>query len=376
VGRAKCTSIGSTVEGKTNMRTKHASIAEQMKTRDRTPPKEPRIKCLSTGSTLLNLAVSDRPFGGFGLGKIINIIGDSSSGKTTLAWSILAEAAHRKRFDNHVLVYDDVEAACEHDVAKLFGQTTADRVAPPRGTKEDPRGSSTVEEFQLSIHSYLKKGKPFIYILDSLDALTSDDEESRMEEKVKAYEKGTKPKGSYGMAKPKAMSEMLRQIVRKLRDSDSMLIIISQTRDNINPMSFTPKTRSGGRALEFYASHILWTAVAGKIKKLEQTIGIMCRAKSTKSKLTGKIRTVDFPIYYDMGIDDTASCVNYLIEQQWMKKVGSKIKTSLLSKPMFRERLIETLEKEGKEKNLREETGKCWKAMEDKLKLNRRARYA
>jgi recombination protein RecA len=358
------------------MRTKTKSLAQQMKDRDRSLPTPAKVKHLSTGSTLLNLGVSDQVFGGFGLGKIVNIIGDSSSGKTTLAWSLLAEAAHKKRFDNHVLIYDDVEAACEHDVVKLFGQVTADRVRPPRGTREEPRGSSTVEEFQLSIHSYLKKGKPFVYILDSLDALTSDDEEERMEAKVKAYEKGTKPKGSYGMAKPKAMSEMLRQIVRKLRDSDSLLVIISQTRDNINPMSFTPKTRSGGRALEFYASHILWTAVAGKIKKLEQAIGIICRVKSTKSKLTGKIRTVEFPIYYDLGVDNTASCVDFLVEQGWWKKAGNKIKSSLVHKPMFRDRLVEAIEKEEKEKELKIQVGKCWQKMEDALRLNRRNRYA
>jgi len=336
-----------------------------------------KIQCLHTGSTLLNLAVSDRASGGFGLGKIVNIIGDSSSGKTTLAWSLLAEAAHNPRFEKHSLVYDDVEAACEHDVAKLFGQVTADRVIPPRGTKEEPRGSSTVEEFQLSIHSYLKKGKPFIYILDSLDALTSDDEETRMEEKVKAYEKGTKPKGSYGMAKPKAMSEMLRQIVRKLRDSDSLLIIISQTRDNINPMSFTPKTRSGGRALEFYASHIMWTAVAEKIKKMEQTIGILCRVKSTKSKLTGKIRTVDFPIYYDYGIDDITSCIDYLVKSGWWKMSGSTVcpGDDMPVPACKRTKLITECEDRRVGKLLRVATGVCWRVMEDKLKLNRRSKY-
>lgn len=320
-------------------------------------------KTLSTGSTLLNLAVSDRAGGGYGLGKIVNAIGDSSSGKSMLAMTALAEASIRKRFDNYRLIYDDVEAAMEFNLRRLFGPRLCDRIRPPKGTWDEPIVSESIEDFQATIHRLLDKGKPFIYVLDSLDALDSDDDADRLRDNLKARAKGKEAKGSYGMAKPKLMSQMLRQIVRKIKHTDSLLIVISQTRDNINPMSFSPKTRSGGKALEFYSSHIFWTAVKGSFKKSREKIGILCRIRSTKSKLNGKVREVTVPIYSDYGVDDIGSCVYYLLEQKvWKGK---------------REKLIRTVEEGGRDGlvKLHKAVAKTWCKHEDSLKLNRRSRY-
>lgn len=328
------------------------------------------VQMLSTGSTLLNLAISDRWNGGYGLGKVVNIIGDTQAGKTTLALTAFAEATHRKRFNDYLLRYDEPEAALEHDIGKLFGEATKARARPPKGTLEEPEPSETIEQFQYNLHGIIKKNKPFIYILDALDALDSEDDEKKMAEKVKAYENGTEAKGSYGMSKAKTMSSMLRQVIRKIKQTDSLLIVISQTRDNINPMSFTPKTRSGGRALEFYASHIMWLGMVKKIKKNGEVIGVICRVKSSKSKLTGKSRTVEFPIYYEYGIDDVGSCVDYLVRN----KVNISRELGLLegNKPS---RIIKEVEAKGLEKELAKLTGRVWKTNEDKLLLNRKSKY-
>ena len=357
------------------MRTKTkklVSLAKQILARSEGLDKEeaaPKVATISTGSTLLNLAISDRWNGGYGLGKIVNIIGDTQAGKTTLALTAFAEAAHRKRFEDYDCRYDEPEAALEHDIGKLFGQRTLSRIRPPKGTMEDPRPSETIEQFQYNIHSVLKRDKPFLYILDALDALDAEDDEKKMAERVLAFEKGTQAKGSYGMSKAKIMSQLLRQVVRKVRQNDSLLIIVSQTRDNINPMSFSPKTRSGGRALEFYASHIMWLGMVKKIKKAGETIGVICRVKSTKSKLTGKQRTVEFPIYYEMGIDDVGSCVDYLLKQK--VNIGKELGIQG-GKPS---RMIRQIEDGGLEKELFRLTGRAWKAYEDKLLLNRKRRY-
>jgi len=333
-------------------------------------------KLVPTGCTLLNLAISDRAFGGFGLGKIVNIIGDQSSGKTMLSFSVMAEAAQLERFSEYKFIHDDVEAANEFDIPKLFGEKLAKRIQPPGGTRENPRNSQTIEELQVHLHGLIKKGVPFIYILDSLDALSSDEDKQRMEDRVKAYKTGKATKGSYQMSKPKMMSEILRQIVAELKNTQSLLIIVSQTRDNINPMSFATKIRSGGRALEFYSSHILWTAIAGKIKNMNQTVGILCKVKSSKSKLTGKVREVIFPIYYDYGVDDLGACVRFLVEQGEWKKTGSLIRPeSLTLEPAKEGKLIRQIEKTGQERQLKKITGQVWRKIEDKLRLDRKPKY-
>lgn len=244
------------------------TISSIIKHSERKIKKEPtKVTLIPSGSTLLNLALSGRTSGGFATRKVANIIGDSHSGKTLLALTMLAEICTRPEFDKHKLIYDDAEAALEFDIEKLFGKMLYERLIVKKA-------SNTVEEFQYKILTQLNKGKPIIYILDSLDAVDSEDDIKKTDEEMRAREKGLKAKGSYGMSKPKKMSEMFRKLVRKLKETNSFLVIISQTRDNINPMSFTPKTRSGGRALEFYSSFIIWLGVAKKHKKHDRMVGI------------------------------------------------------------------------------------------------------
>lgn len=334
-------------------------------------------KLISSGSTLLNLALSGMSKGGFATGKVANIIGDSHSGKTLLSLTILAEMAKSSRFDDYLFIYDDVEAALEFDVAKIFGQKVKDRILPPQYDEDrEPRSSDTIEEFQYNVMQLLKGDKPFIYILDSLDALDSDDDVKKMDENIIARQKGNKEKGSYNMSKPKKMSEMFRRIVRKLKKGNSLLIVVSQTRDNINPMSFQTKTRSGGRALEFYSSFIMWMAVAKKHKKHDRMVGIDCKIKVSKSKLTGKMREVTIPIYTNYGIDETGSCIDWLETEGHWKKKGNKIKALEFKVCMLREKLIQYIESSPeKQKKLRHIMADMWERIEKSLELNRKPRY-
>jgi recombination protein RecA len=349
------------------VRTKKPStskVASQVASRDRSAggvSQDPPL--VSTGSTLLNLALSDTTDGGFSLGRIVNVIGDSSSGKTMLALTTLAESARLIKPK-----YNDVEAACSFDLGRLFGMSLAEALET-----EDPH-SDTIEDFQEDIHKWIKEEAPFIYVLDSLDALTSEEDAKKLGEKLEARAKGQKAKGTYSMAKPKLMSEILRQINKGLDDAGSLLIVVSQTRDNINPMSFVKKYRSGGKALEFYCSHVLWMAIEGKIKKKGQIIGVNTKVKVTKNKLTGKVREVEFPIYYDLGIDDVGSCVDWLIKNGFWKKKGQKISTKKFGE-LTREKLIKTIEDKNLEPRLRKLVGHSWLKVEESLKLNRKRRY-
>lgn len=319
---------------------------------------------IPTGSSLLNLACSDDVNGGYGAGKIVNLIGDSSSGKTILAWSMFAEVCRDKRFDKHRLIYDDSESALEINVPKLFGKKTDNHV--------ERFSSDTTEDFYGTIVKLCNDGIPFIYCLDSLDALTSEDEQKRADEY--ADEKSNKS-GSFKTEKPRMISEILRVIVKKIKLTNSFVLIISQTRDNIGfGAMFTPKTRSGGKALKFYCSHEIWLALGKKVKKLDREIGASVFAKVSKNKITGKRRDVIFPVYYDYGVDSIGSCVDFLIEEKHWK--GTKdINAVEFDVSLPKEKLIKHIEEKKLQKKLLEITQGVWTEIENKLKLDRESKY-
>lgn len=275
-----------------------------------------------TGSTTFNLECSGRIEGAFKLGKLVNLIGDSSSGKSLFALTIFAECALDKRFDKFRFIYDDVEAANEFDLDHLFGKQVSDRI-------ETEVRSRTIEDLNDNLARALQEEKPFIYVLDSFDALTSEAAIDKDSENRKKREKGNETSGSYGDGKAKKASEMFSQRTQDLSDHGSLLIIISQTRDNIGfGAMFTPKTRSGGKALKFYASHEIWLACHKKEKKGKRTVVTNVQAKITKNKLTGRHGEATFPILFDYGIDNITSCIIFMIEEgNWTgtkREVNSK----------------------------------------------------
>jgi len=330
---------------------------------------------IPTGSMLLNLCCSDSIWGGYGTGKMVNLIGDSSSGKTLLALTMLAEMAYSKEFSEYRLIYDDVECALEFDVEMLFGKKLARRLEPPPGSTEDKPYSDTIQDFQYHMEQALRSRKPFVYVLDSFDALTSVEERERTEKYLEAYRKGKDPGGSYRVEKPKVASEILRQVVGGLRDTRSLLLIISQTRDNLDALSFQRKTRSGGNALRFYAAHEIWLAVAGKIKRKDRVVGVRVKAKVTKNKLTGKLRECEFNIYYDYGVDAVGECVDFLINEGHWKKTKLTVEAPELGLQGTRDSLIRQIEDRGLENKLFEVTQAQWLSIEESIRLDRKPRF-
>jgi len=348
------------------------------------PSPSPELEgALSTGSTLLNLACTDTPHAGFLKGGYYYIVGDSASGKTWISLTCFAEACRNPNFKDYRLIFDDVEGGALMDIERYFGKTVAERMEPPRYRKGEPVCSDTVESFYIHINRLLDEGRPFIYVLDSQDALTSLASIEKFREQQEAIEKGKEVVGFYTDGKAKYHSEHLRQVLSRIRKLGCILIIIGQTRDNLG-IGFEPKTRSGGRALRFYAHLEIWTSVASKIKRVvrgkERTVGVRCLAEVKKNRITGKVgkdRSVTIPIYYDLGIDDVGSCVEFLVSENYWKKVEGKrvIQCPEINFEGTLESVISYIEENNLEPKLQELVGKVWNEIEEACSLNRKRRY-
>lgn len=360
------------MERKNPMRTRTNSIASEIEVAAKRKPEKdaPQPVLFSSGSTELNLACSDTVNGAFIAGTMINIIGDSFAGKTVLAHSIMAEAAIIPKFDGYRFIYDNPEAASTIGISQMFGKALADRIEIPEDC------SNTVQEFQINSIRAVSAG-PCIYVLDSFDSITSDEEEEKINKRLS----GKEVKGSMGMEKAKNLKATLRTIVRRLKKNGSLLIIISQTIQNVDMFSFQEKKRAGGEALKFFASHELWLGLrekhTKKIREKELTIGAATRVRVTKNRITGKMREAELNIYYDYGIDDIGSIIDFLVERKFWNQNKNTITINDISIPLegTREKLIAQIEEKGLEPQLTAIMGNAWNEIEEALRLDRKKKY-
>lgn len=330
---------------------------------------------LSTGSTLLNLAISDRVDGGFVKGGFHWLVGDSDSGKSFLSLTCLAEAAKNPAFDKYQFIHDNAENGVLMDIERFFGKRVAERLKPP--SKHGP--SDTIDRLYVNLVQAAERG-PFIYVLDSYDALTSEQEQKKFKERIKAITKGVDAKGEMTDGKAKRNSSGLRQTLALLRDTNSIFTAISQTRDNMG-YGFEDQTASGGRALKFYANVQLWTSPRGKLKKTvkgkERELGILTKIAVRKNRISGKKRDCIIPIYHSVGIDDIGSIIDWLIEEgHWHKPEGA----ASFQAPEFahdgtKDKLIKTIEEASREGDLHNLLQQVWDEIETACMVKRKARY-
>jgi len=173
-------------------------------------------------------------------------------------------------------------------------------------------------------------------------------------------------------------------IGRALLKTGSILIIINQTRDRINALPFqSKKTRSGGHALEFYACLEMWSSVAGQIKRTikgkKRQLGVQCKIRIKKNRITGRDRTVIIPIYHSIGIDDLGNCIDYMLDEGDWEKAKEDKKIVIDAKGLgikgSRNRLIKFIEQQELEKDLRELVGDVWREIEEACTIRRKRRY-
>lgn len=277
---------------------------------------------ISSGCALFDCALG----GGFVSGRVVNIIGDKSTGKTLQAIEISAN--FRRKHPNGKVKYREVEAAFDQDYAQALGMPV-DTI--DFGEEDEVE---TAEEFFDEVDRMIDdlKGEHGLYILDSLDALTDN-----AEKKLKIGDGAT-----YGAGKAKMMSQGFRRLVRKIEKSNLLLVVISQIRENIGAGLFGAKwTRSGGKALDFYCSQVIMLADMGKIKREsggnERVVGLKVRARVTKNKVGLPYREVEYPLIFGYGIDDVSAMVDWLLEpgQKKYADVLDKVRVSKSTKTAF-----------------------------------------
>ena len=303
------------------------------------------VKFINTGAQLINCVTSGECKGGWALGRMVNIIGDESTGKTLLA--IECTANFKRQYPEGRIRYVETEAAFDEPYAVALGLPldmvefpNAMPVEVPDAKKRKPRNEmdtdeeldletdeskaqrkrresksanietieDLAEDFEQYLDELIETKKPGIYIVDSWDMITSEAEQSR------GYEAGT-----YGGEKPKKASELFRRTAGKMHAADVCMLIISQTRANISPMPGAPKKRrAGGDVLNFAASQIVWLREIGKIRRTinneKRVVGIRVRMKCSKNKVSPPHRECDFVITFNYGIEDM------LATYEWLKK--------------------------------------------------------
>lgn len=335
---------------------------------------------LNSGSTMLNLACSGRPDVAFVPGCVYYYVGDSSSGKSWCCLAALAEATLNEKYNDYQLIFDNVENGALMDIRRFFGKRLADRLRPPKGTVEEPVYSTTTESLYFNLAHVMDSG-PCIYVIDSMDALTSEDEEDKFKEMKEAFEKGKSTTGTFGTSKAKLNSVLLRKAHNRVQETKSILFLISQTRDNIGfGAQFNPKTRSGGRSLTFYSQLEIWSSIKGHVKvsynKKDRELGVLSLFHIKKNRLSGKDRKVIVPILHSSGIDDVGSMVDYLVEEKrWTETRGRINADDDMGFSGYREKLIEHIQDNDKIDDLKKLVYEVWTEIEEAIEVKRVSRY-
>jgi len=345
----------------------------------RQPKETPMSKGVfaSFGSTLLNLGVTGNPRHGLEQGTYCLLVGGSNSGKTFLALTMMAEVSINPEFDSHSLIYNGPENGAIMDVHKCFGPNMADRLqllTPGNGASSSP------EEFYDHFEDTAKSG-PTVYVLDSMDALMPKDEEEQVAKERKGREGGKEVTGSYGTAKAKINSSRLRVANLLVTGSGSILVIISQTRDNIGfGAMFNPETRSGGKALAFYAQVQIWLkrkqTLDKSFKGKDVQVGGITQAKVKRTRFTGQEWDVEFPIYHSTGLDDIESCIRWLVEWKHWKGDKSKLVAPEFGFVGTIEQLCQEISNTPKyQVRLRKTTFAHWKVVAEATRVERTSKY-
>jgi recombination protein RecA len=266
------------------------------------------LEFFSSGCALVDEVLG----GGYALGRTSNLVGDKSAGKTLLAMEGMANFA--LKYPDGAMRYAEAEDAFDERYAEALGAPVS------RIEFNGKNPMATIEDWYNDLNRWMdtQKDRPGLYIVDSLDAL-SDDAEMKRE-----FDEGT-----FGGNKPKQIGKLFRMINERMAEQRVHLMVVSQLRDKIGVTFGETKTRSGGKALDFYASQIMWLAEIGKIKRtvngIERVVGVDVRARVKKNKVGLPFRECEYPILFGYGVDDLQAMVDWLFavkRDELLKEIG------------------------------------------------------
>ena len=261
---------------------------------------------ISTGSTILDLAVSNKPDGGLAAGRITEINGLEGSGKSLIGAHALASTQKK----GGLAVYIDTESAVSSEFLQAIGIDTENMLYVHLETVEEI--FDTIETIVTKIRES-DKDKLVTILVDSLAAAST-----------KVEMDADFDKDGWATAKAIVISKAMRKITQLIARQKVCLIFTNQLRQKLGVMFGDPWTTSGGKALPFHSSTRIRLKNVGQIKDAKKnTIGIKIRAQVIKNRLGPPLRSADFSLYFDKGIDDFGSWLEVLKGHKLIKQAGA-----------------------------------------------------
>jgi len=253
------------------------------------------IEAISTGSLSLDLALG---IGGLPKGRVIEIYGPESSGKTTLALQVLAESQKT----GGICAFVDAEHALDPVYAKKLGVKTEELLISQPDTGE--------QALEIT-DTLIKSGSISVLVIDSVAALTP---RAELEGEMGDHHVGLQSR---------LMSQALRKLTASIANTNTMVIFINQIRMKIGVMFGNPETTSGGNALKFYSSVRMDIRRIGAIKDKEQIVGNSTRVKVVKNKVSPPFKVVEFDLMYGKGISKVGELIDLGSKASVVEKAGA-----------------------------------------------------